>query len=43
MRCYLERIGLDCFGSVLTAAVMVFDSQLSCQMVIRFYLPAKRV
>jgi hypothetical protein len=34
----------DSFGSVLTAAAaMVCISQLSCQIVLRFQLPAKRV
>ena len=34
----------DQFWSVLTAAVAVmFTSQLSCQIVLRFQLPAKRV
>jgi hypothetical protein len=33
----------DSFGSFLTAAAVVFTSQLSCQMVLRFHLPAKRV
>jgi hypothetical protein len=38
----LFRTDLDSFGSVLIAAAAVFTSQLSCQMVIRFDLPAKR-
>jgi hypothetical protein len=29
-------------AGVLTAAVVVFTSQLSCQMVLRFHLPAQR-
>ena len=39
----LFRTDLDVLGSVLIAAAAVFTSQLSCQMVIRFDLPAKRV
>jgi hypothetical protein len=38
----LFRTDLDSFESVLIAAAAVFTSQLSCQMVIRFDLPAKR-
>ena len=37
-------IDCDQFWSVLTAAVAVMcTSQLSCQMLLRFQLPAKRV
>ncbi len=43
IQCVSISHDLDSFGSVLIAAAAVFTSQLSCQMVIRFDLPAKRV
>jgi hypothetical protein len=33
----------DKFWSVLIAVAMMYTSQLSCQIVLRFQLPAKRV
>jgi hypothetical protein len=39
---FMADFGTDSFESVLTAVAVMCTSQLSCQIVLRFQLPAKR-
>jgi hypothetical protein len=40
---FIADLDADSFESILTAVAVMCTSQLSCQIVLRFQLPAKRV